>query len=128
MPRQTDHPPFVPYRSDLTRRARALRRNLTEPERKLWYECLRHLPERFTRQKPLGDYVVDFYCSRARLVIEVDGDSHYLPDAQPYDAQRTRILGELGIRVLRFTNREVMEAFDGVCETILQTLRKSPGR
>jgi very-short-patch-repair endonuclease len=125
---QPRHPPYLPYRSDLKERARALRKSLTAPERKLWYEFLSALPARFTRQKPLADYIVDFYCSQARLVIEVDGDSHYQPGASGYDERRTEVLGRLGIRVLRFTNREVIEQFPGVCEKILQALREPPVR
>jgi len=123
-----DHPPYIPYRNDLKGRARALRKALTAPKRKLWYEFLSGLPERFTRQKPLADYIVDFYCSRARLAIEVDGDTHYQPGVSEYDDRRTEALGRWGIRVLRFTNREVTDEFAAVCERILQALRESPGR
>jgi very-short-patch-repair endonuclease len=113
---------YLRYRRSLTPRARALRRESTPAERKLWYEFLRMLPEKFTRQKPLGGYIADFYCSRQRLVIELDGDSHFSPDAQRHDAGRTRKLQDLGIRVLRFTNTEVMEAFEAVCVRIRQGL------
>ena len=71
------HPPFIEYRRRLKRSARSLRRDPTAAERKLWFEFLRELPQRFTRQKPLGDYIADFYCASSLLIIEVDGDSHY---------------------------------------------------
>jgi very-short-patch-repair endonuclease len=107
---------------DLPARARALRRDPTPAERKLWYEFLRGLPEKFTRQKPLGSYVADFYCSQCRLVIEVDGDSHFDAASERYDARRSEVLRSLGLRTLRFTNREVMESFEGVCAEIRKAL------
>ena len=113
---------FVPYRRELTSRARALRREGTPAERKLWYEFLRTLPEKFTRQKPIGNYIADFYCSRHRLVIELDGDSHFIPEARRYDFARTRMLESIGVRVLRFTNAEVKDSFEAVCLHIGQAL------
>jgi len=80
---------YLAYRASLTPRARSLRRDPTPAERKLWYEFLRDLPHKFTRQKPLGRYVVDFYCSALQLAIELDGDSHYAGGAQKYDAMRS---------------------------------------
>jgi very-short-patch-repair endonuclease len=114
---------FVRYRRSLTPRAQSLRREGTPAERKLWYEFLRTLPEKFTRQKPLDEYIADFYCSVARLVIELDGDSHFVPDGERYDSIRTQALSSLGIRVIRFTNKEVMEEFEGVCLQIRQALK-----
>jgi len=113
---------FIPYRRTLTSRARALRRDPTPAERKLWYEFLSTQPEKFTRQKPLGSYVADFYCSRHRLVIELDGDGHFNETAQRYDRSRTWKLELLGIRVLRFTNSDVMQAFEGVCMQVRRAL------
>ena len=117
------HRPYLRYRRDLKGRAQLLRRNATVAEKRLWFEFLRDLPQKFTRQKPLGRYVADFYCSRARLVIEVDGDSHFSTTAEARDEVRTRALAELGLDVLRFTNVEVMENFEGVCESIRTRLR-----
>jgi very-short-patch-repair endonuclease len=99
-----------------------LRRDSTPAERKLWYEFLRERPEKFTRQKPLGSYGADFYCSRHRLVVELDGDSHFIERAQRYDSTRTRALRALGVRVIRFTNAEVMDSFEGVCMEIQRVL------
>ena len=115
---------FVPYRRSLSPRARRLRRDSTPAERKLWYEFLRDLPEKFTRQKPLAAYIADFYCSRHRLVIELDGDSHFHAPAQRYDAERTRAIEALGLRVLRFSNTDVMNSFEAVCREI----REAQGR
>jgi len=115
---------FIPYRRDLKPRSRALRRDPSPAERKLWYEFLRDLPVKFTRQKPLGHYIADFYCSRYRLVIELDGDSHYNEGARRYDGRRTVQLEAAGIRVVRFTNTDVMRNFEGVCVEIRRILEK----
>ncbi len=116
----TDKPKFIPYRNNLKTKARELRANMTEPERKLWFQFLRDFPHPVLRQKPIADFIVDFYCAHIELAIEVDGDSHFEEDAMTYDAKRTQALEKLGLRVLRFTNREVMEEFETVCERILQ--------
>jgi very-short-patch-repair endonuclease len=109
---------FIPYRRDLKRSSQSLRRDPTPAERKLWYDFLRSLPVKFTRQKPLGTYIADFYCASEQLVIEVDGDSHYTDEGARYDMRRTASLEREGIRVLRITNLEVMEQFEGVCQKI----------
>jgi len=120
-------PPFIRYRSVLKGCARALRHDTSPAERKLWYEFLRDLPVKFTRQKPLGTYIADFYCSSRQLVIELDGDTHYTGKAQQYDERRTEDLGLCGIRVVRFTNAEVMEHFEGVCARIVDFLAAPDG-
>ncbi|SRR6266446_4184251 len=117
------HPPFADYRRRLKRPARALRHDPTPAERKLWYEFLRDLPLRFTRQKPLGDYIADFYCASRLLVIEVDGDSHFTPAGESYDGRRSSALEEKGLRIVRFTNLEVMQQFEGVCQRIRDALK-----
>jgi very-short-patch-repair endonuclease len=116
---------FIPYRRDLKPRSQSLRRDPSPAERKLWYEFLRDLPVKFTRQKPLGHYIADFYCASRLLVIELDGDSHYNDSGQRYDAARTAALDKEGIRVLRLTNTEVMQDFEGACATILRILAKT---
>jgi very-short-patch-repair endonuclease len=117
---------LVPYNLRLKTPARTLRRDSTPAERKLWFEFLSYLPEKFTRQKPLGSYVADFYCSRLRLVIEIDGDSHFSGLGQIRDAERTAALAALNVRVLRFTNLEVREQFEGVCARIQEELKREP--
>ncbi len=114
--------PFIPYRRHLKSNARTLRRDPTPAERKLWFEFLSAHPVRFTRQKPLGPYIADFYCASSKLVIELDGDSHYTDKGERYDALRTALLEREGIRVLRFTNAEVMEQFEAVCQRIESAL------
>jgi very-short-patch-repair endonuclease len=115
---------WIPYRNSLTTRAQALRRDPTPAEKKLWFEFLRDLPYKFTRQKPLGHYVADFYCSSQRLVIELDGDSHYTDNAQRYDERRTAALELRGLGVARFTNTDVLQNFESVCGVVLRVLNE----
>jgi very-short-patch-repair endonuclease len=117
---------FIRYRDPL-HRSRLLRREQTPAEKKLWFEFLREQPEKFTRQKPLGQYIADFYCSACKLVVEVDGDSHFVDDGRR-DATRTAMLNLLGVRVIRFTNEDVMERFEAVCMEIQRVLRMNPPR
>ena len=113
---------IVPYNMRLKAPSLTLRRDATPAERKLWYEFLSYLPEKFTRQKPLGSYIADFYCSNAKLVIEIDGDSHFTDAGEANDAQRTAVFAGLGVRVIRFTNLEVREQFEAVCTRIQKAL------
>ena len=117
---------LVPCLLRLKAPSRALRRDPTPAERKLWFEFLRDLPEKFTRQKPLGSHIADFYCSRLRLVIEIDGDSHFTDRGEVYDSNRTAALAALKVRVIRFTNIEVIEQFEGVCARIEQMIAEQP--
>ena len=117
------HRRIVPYNLQLRPRAQSLRRDPSPAERKLWYLFLSSLPCKFTRQKPLGSYVADFYCSRARLVIELDGDSHFDEEAEARDARRTAALESFGLRVIRFRNDEVKDSFEAVCAKILEALK-----
>ena len=114
--------PFFRYRRDLRPRARDLRRDPTPAERKLWFEFLSAHYEKFTRQKPLAVYVADFYCARHRLVIELDGDSHFSDTGERYDERRAAILATQGVRVIRFTNLEVLNSFEAVCARIEEEL------
>ena len=110
------------YTSALIPRAREMRTNMTEPEKRMWFRCLKHLPHRFRRQRPFGPYIVDFYCARLRLVIEIDGDSHATADGIAYDAERTAFLEGLGLQVVRFSNREVLNNIDGIYERLKELL------
>jgi very-short-patch-repair endonuclease len=96
---------------------------MTVPERLLW-QCLRgeQLGVKFRRQHGIGDYIVDFYCSEKGFVVEVDGDSHFTDDAVAYDAVRDAFLMSLGLRVMRFTNQQVMHELESVCNMIRQHL------
>ena len=95
---------------------------MTKEERRLWYEYLRTYPVRFTRQKVLGAYIVDFYCSRAKLAIELDGSQHYDPGGAEYDRRRDRFLRGRGLTVLRYSNSDMDRRFRSVCEDILKHL------
>ena len=98
--------------------AKELRKNMTKEERLLWYDFLRNHPEKFTRQKVLGKYIADFYCASAKLVIEIDGSQHYYPDEMEYDKQRTTVLEKYKLTVMRISNYELDNNFEGVCRAI----------
>ena len=98
--------------------AKHLRKNMTPWERKLWYDFLRYYPFRFQRQKAIGNYIVDFYCAKAGLVIELDGGGHFSAEQAEKDADRTQILESMNLTVLRFCNLDIDHNFSGVCEQI----------
>lgn len=105
--------------------AKELRKNMTPWERKLWYDFLRSYPVRFQRQKAIGNYIVDFFCARADLVIELDGGGHYQPERQKADAERTSVLESMGLKVLRICNLDIDKNFRGVCEFLDMEVQKS---
>ena len=107
------------YNQQLIPRAREMRKNQTPAEQFLW-QALRILPYKFRRQRPFGYFIVDFYCPVAKLVVEVDGDSHFNEQAQAYDAERSAYLQGLGLWVLRFTNRDVFTQRDAVVAEIMR--------
>ena len=102
---------LVPFAQDL-------RKNMTKEERHLWYDFLRDYPVRFLRQRPIGPYIVDFYCASAKLVVELDGSQHYEEEAKQKDRQRTAYLEQCGLYVFRVANNRIKDSFDGVCEAI----------
>ena len=103
--------------------AKTLRKNMTPWERHLWYDFLRFYPVRFQRQKAIGNYIVDFYCARAGLVIELDGGGHYTAEQAEKDAIRTKELEAMNLKVLRVCNLDVDRNFSGVCEYIDSAVR-----
>ena len=107
--------------------ARNLRKEMTREERKLWYQFLRLYPVRFYRQKVLGRYIADFYCAKAKLVIELDGSQHYEEKGQEKDALRTRYLEGYDLKVLRIANNQVTENFEGVCSYIDRIVKQRIG-
>ena len=114
---------FLPYDKRLTALARENRGQPTPAESLLWQKVLRgkqFRQHKFLRQKPIGSYIVDFYCAELRLVIEIDGDSH--ADQIEYDAQRSRFLSGLGLTVVRYANRDVQNSLPGVYDDILTHL------
>ena len=98
--------------------ARKLRKDMTPWERKLWYCFLKTYPIRFQRQKEIDQYIVDFYCAKAKLAIELDGSGHYDPETKNKDDIRTINIEKNGIKVLRFCNLDVDKNVYGVCTTI----------
>ena len=103
--------------------AKDLRKNMTPWERKLWYEYLRNHPTRFQRQKAIGNYIADFYCAKARLIIELDGGGHYTGEQLEKDAIRTKALESMDLTVLRICNLDIDHNFRGVCEHIDLTVK-----
>ena len=95
-----------------------LRTNPTKEEFLLWNKFLRKYPIQFRRQYVIGNYIADFYCHTAKLVVELDGSQHYDPEEAEKDRVRTEYLESLGLRVMRFTNLEIATEFDAVCEAI----------
>ena len=101
-----------------------LRNNATEAEKLLWSKLKgsQLMGYKFRRQFGIGSYIVDFYCTEARLVIEVDGETHITDDEVEYDKNRQEEIEHLGRSVLRITNRDVFDNLDGVLLTISEKL------
>ena len=110
----------LPYNPDLKDRAKYLRKNMTTSEKKLWFEFLKLQNFRVYPQRPIHYFIVDFYIPQYSLVIEIDGDSHFVDNGPTYDEERTQILQWYGLKIVRYTNDEVTKNFDGVCEDILK--------
>lgn len=111
-----------------TRQAQSLRTNATPQERHLWYDYLSQYPVRFRRQVTIDRFILDFYCAEAKLAVEIDGSGHYEKQGQISDAERTAILNNYGIMVIRVSNREVNLEFPGVCEYIHNTVKERLGK
>jgi len=107
----------------LTENAKKLRKNMTREERHLWYDFLKNYPVRFLRQKVIDQYIVDFYCHDARLVIELDGSQHFENEMLEKDLYRTEIIERRNLKVIRIPNNEIKYNFRGVCEYIDQIVR-----
>ena len=114
-----------PYNKQNIPLAKNLRKNMTPWERKLWYDFLRDYPVRFQRQKAIGNYIVDFYCHEARLIIELDGSQHYEDKGLLKDKIRTEKLESRNLTVIRIPNNEINKNFRGVCEYIDLIVKKS---
>ena len=116
---------MIEYNKNNIPLAKTLRKNMTPWERKLWYEFLRNYPIRFQRQKAIGNYIADFYCAKAKLVIELDGGGHYNDKQTLKDGIRTKELESLNLKVLRICNLDIDRNFYGVCEYIDLTVKGS---
>ena len=104
--------------------SRKLRKEMTKEENLLWYNFLRKHPIRFRRQYIIGNYIVDFYCHQAKLVIELDGSQHFETQNKAADLQRDAYLKGQGLNVLRIPNNAITENFRGVCEHIDTIIKK----
>ena len=114
-----------PYNPELKEKAKVLRKNMTFHEKYLWYNHLSKHKIRFQKQKIIDNYIVDFYCAKAGLVIEIDGDSHFWEGAKGYDNRRTMALERYGLKVLRFYNLDIEINFEAVCKIIDDVVLKN---
>lgn len=110
------------YNGKLISLAKNLRKNMTRHEKHLWYDFLRSYSVRVQRQKVIGNYIVDFYCHCAKLVIEVDGSQHYINE--DVDVERDLFLKSEGLEIIRISNRDIDENFKSVCEYIDSMIKK----
>ena len=115
-------PNMKTYNPVLVDRARRMRHAMTEAECRIWFEVLQKMQPRIRRQRPIGRFIVDFYCAARKLVIEIDGESHNSEEALAYDQERTAFLQAQGLTVLRFTNSEVMSHLEGVHEMVTDAM------
>ena len=113
------------HNTELTAKAKALRKNMTEEERRLWHDFLKSYPVRFLRQKVIDHYIVDFYCHQARLIIELDGSQHYENAGLQKDRIRTEKIESRNLTVIRIPNNEIHRNFRGVCEYIDKYVQKA---
>ena len=102
----------------LLENARFLRREMTRHEKHLWYDFLQHYPVKIYKQRIIDNFIADFYCHKAKLVIELDGSQHYTPEGKSYDEARTEIINQYGILVIRYSNLDIDIKFEGVCYEI----------
>ncbi len=114
----------LPYNPNLTVRANELRKNMTPMENKLWVELLKDFPLKVLSQKVIDNYIVDFYCPKLKLVVEIDGDIHDTVEAREYDLERTKILVNYNLKVIRFRNEEIAMEFNIVHAKIMEQFRK----
>ena len=114
----TDEVKNMQHNKDLTQLAQKLRREMTKEEQQLWYRFLRQYPIQFKRQSTCGQYILDFYCSKAKLAVEIDGSYHGYSETVENDKARTEYLNSIGIVVMRFPNRDIWQNLDRVCKQI----------
>ena len=113
---------MIPYNKKLVSNARTLRKNMTPEEKHLWYDFLKRLPFNVKRQHNIENYIVDFYIAEKKIVIEVDGRQHLLPEHKEADEQRDAVLATWGISVLRYPNDSIRNNFNAVTEDILKRI------
>jgi very-short-patch-repair endonuclease len=111
------------YNKNLIPRAKELRKDMTKQEKHLWYDFLLNNQIRFQRQKTISQYIVDFYCAKIKLAIELDGSQHYTENGLEYDNERTKLLNAFGVEVIRFSNNDIDKNFNGVCDKINEVIK-----
>ena len=107
--------------------AKELRKNMTPEEKHLWYDFLKKYPVQINRQKVIGNYIADFYCKKADLVIEIDGAQHFEHENSEYDKARTEYFNSIGIEVIRFLNKDINYNFNNTCQYIDNIIKKRIG-
>ena len=115
---------MISKNNTLLDRAKQLRKEMTRQEKHLWFDYLQSYPLKIYKQRIIDNFIVDFYCSQAKLVIEIDGSQHYSPEGIAYDASRTKVLEKYGLCVLRFSNLDIDTNFEGVCYIIDKTIKE----
>ena len=113
---------MLPYNKNLTQNARNLRKNMTPQEKHLWYDFFKRLPITVKRQHNIENYIVDFYIPKVKIVVEIDGIQHKSLENQQMDLSRDECLGKWGIKVLRYSNLSLDEAFSTVTADILSKI------
>ena len=113
-----DNKQALPINKQLRGLANEMRKNATKEENHLWYDYLKNYPLKFHRQRIIGNFIVDFYCPKAMIVVELDGAQHFEEESLQYDKDRTSYLNALGYIVLRFSNSDINGNFEGICQYI----------
>ena len=110
---------MIKHNKNLVTNAQTLRKNMTDEEKRLWYDFLKKLPLTVNKQKNIGNYIVDFFIASKSLVIELDGAQHLMEENKEADARRDEYMKVMGITVLRYSNVDINKNFNTVCEDIL---------
>lgn len=118
MPPDEKNYDFTGYNFKQKELARKLRKDMTPHEKRLWFDYLKNYPVKFYRQRSIDRFIVDFYCPKARLIIEIDGSQHYTPEGEEHDRFRTDILEQYKLEVIRFSNIQIDHLFPAVCSEI----------
>jgi very-short-patch-repair endonuclease len=121
-----EYPMYFGATPDIFKKAKELRRYETEAEKRLWAMLCRNqmLGLQFRRQHPINKFIVDFYCVKIKLVIEVDGSIHEIPENKAYDIGRSQILNDFGITVLRFSNNHIINDIENVLKIIEENVKQ----
>lgn len=112
------------YNKDINNIAKTLRKQMTRQERHLWYDFLRNYYVKVYRQRTIDNYVADFYCPAAKLVVELDGGQHYTEKKMLDDEHRSLIINQYGIHVVRIPNNEIDNNFYSVCTYLDGIIKK----